>query len=252
MRRNLLAAAYVLAIVVAALAVAVPGAKGAVIFFKGGTFIRAKEPLRIEGRSAIITLVTGTVASYPLDQVDLVQTERYNKLGLGDSIVVMDDLLHPVPTATPTPSLGGLATIDLRSNPLLGTSVPPTPTPTPGIQLQNQPYHDARVDGAFTQMFDDLKLYSYRTSAGTQPEYFFVQASTDNQQQVFQALKVVTQTYATIHELNRDLAPLAVELQMISVSGKPAGTFRITPEMAHALAGGEVSVEQFYVNYVIF
>jgi hypothetical protein len=250
MRRNLLAAIFVLTLAV----VAIPtlGTSGYIVFFKGGTHIRAREPLKIEGRNAIITLVTGEVTSYALDQVDLVRTERYNKLGLGDAYIVLEDNLQPAPTITPTPSLGGMATLNVRSNPLLGSSVPPTPTPTPGIQLQNQAYHDARVEGAFTQMFDDLKLYSYRTSAGTQPEYFFVQASTDNQQQVFQALKVVTQTYATIHELNRDLAPLAVELQMISVSGKPAGTFRITPEMAHALASGEMSVEQFYVSYVIF
>lgn len=248
MRRFLI---VVLAIaLVAASAIA---AKGYIVFFKNGTFIRAKEALRIEGRQALITLPTGTVTSYPLDHVDLIRTERYNKLGLGDAVIVADEAeLAPRPTITPTPSLGGMARLNLESDSVLGSSLHPTPTPTPGIRLQSQAYHDARVDRAFTQILDDRKLYTYRTSVGTQPEYYFVQAVTDDQQAVFHALKAVTEAYAIIHELHPDVAPVAVELEMISLTGKPAGTFRMNAELARSLATGKISVEQFYVNNVIF
>jgi hypothetical protein len=39
---------------------------------------------------------------------------------------------------------------------------------------------------------------------------------------------------------------------MIQTTGRAAGTFRITPEMAHTLAEKQTSIEQFYVNHVIF
>jgi len=39
---------------------------------------------------------------------------------------------------------------------------------------------------------------------------------------------------------------------MRTTSGKPAGTFRLTPEAAEELNSGKVSPEQFYVSHVIF
>ena len=39
---------------------------------------------------------------------------------------------------------------------------------------------------------------------------------------------------------------------MVQTSGKAAGTFRLSPELAAELAEKKTSVEQFYVNYVIF
>ena len=128
----------------------------------------------------------------------------------------------------------------------------PTLTPTPGIKLQSEPYHDERVDQAFSRIFDEKKLYIYRTSAGTQPSFFFVQTLTDSQREVFHALKIVADAYSLIHRLEPDIAPTAVELQMIQTTGKAAGTFRITTEMAAELAENRTTIEQFYVNHVIF
>jgi hypothetical protein len=229
-------------------------AGGYVVYLKNGKFIRAKEPLQIKGNQAIIILVTGTMASYPVDHVDLVKTERYNQLGLGDAVVIdeltVEDEMRP--TSTPTPSLGGLASLDPGKQGLLTSYAPPTPTPTPGIRLQTYPYHDTRVTQAFHQIFDDRNMYIYRSSAGTQPDFFFVQTVTDQQREVFNAIKAVVEAFTLINELHNDISPDAVELEMISTSGKPAGTFRITPEMARQLHAKELSVEQFYVTYVIF
>jgi hypothetical protein len=241
------------AIVLLASALATAG--GAVVVLKSGHMLRCREPMRIEGPNAILTLVTGTVASYPLELVDIVETERYNKLGLGDALLIQELSLSGTPIATPTPkqSLGHYASIDAsRKNPVLGSTTPPTPTPTPGIKLQTVPYHDERVDQAFSRVFDERNLYIYRTSAGTKPTFFFIQTVTDTEREVFEALKVVCEAYSLIYKLHEEIAPEAVELQMIQTSGKPAGTFRLTPDLANQLAEKQSSVEQFYVNYVIF
>lgn len=230
-------------------------AAGYVVILKNGSKIPCKEAMRIEGQNAIITLVTGTVASYPVDLVDVVETQRYNQQGFGDALLIEELSITgtPIPTPTPKQSLGQFATIDAGNrDPDLGSTSVPTPTPTPGIKLQTEIYHDERVDQAFRKIFDDRNLLIYRTSAGTRPTFFFVQTVTDNQREVFEALEIVTEAYAVIYKLQPEIAPEAVELQMIQTGGKAAGTFRLTPAMAEELAEGEIPIEQFYVNYVIF
>ena len=234
---------------------ATAGASGYVVILKNGHQIPCREPLRVEDGHAILVLATGTVASYSIDQVDLVETQRYNQQGFGDALVIEELSLSgtPIPTPTPKRSLGQYASIDAGTrDPELKSTFIPTPTPTPGIKLQPQAYHDQRVDQAFTRFFDERNLLIYRTSAGTQPDYFFVQAVTDSQREVFQALEIVTDAYALIYKLQPEIAPAAVELQMIQTSSKAAGTFRITPELAKRLTEGKESIEQFYVNHVIF
>jgi len=230
-------------------------AQGYVVILKSGHKIRCKEPLRIEGPNAIITLVTGTVTSYPLELVDLVETERYNQQGLGSALLIEELSVTgtPVPTPTPRQSLGQFATISAgETGPELGSTVEPTPVPTPGIKLQTIPYHDQRIDRAFTKLLDEKKVYIYRTSQGTRPNYYFVQTTTDSEREVFAALSAVAESYALIYQLEQELAPSAVELEMIQTSGKPAGTFRLTPDLAQELASGEVAIQKFYMQHVIF
>ncbi len=228
-------------------------AEGYVVVLKNGSRIRAREPLKIEGRNAIITLVTGTLTSLPIDQVDLVATERYNQLGLGSALII-DELNSetPVPTSTPRISLGHYASIDMEDNPELGTAITPSPTPTPGIRLQTVPYADQRMTKAFSQLFEDKHFYVYRLSAGTRPNYFFVQAVTDSQNQVFEALQVITEAYSVIEQVDPASAPAALEIELVSSGNKRAGTFRLTPDQANELASGAVSVEKFYIDHVIF
>ncbi|MEX1309935.1 MAG: hypothetical protein AB1Z65_05910 [Candidatus Sulfomarinibacteraceae bacterium] len=251
MRRTLALAAVIAILIIAQLA----SAAGYVVILKNGHKIRCKEPMQVDGDMALITLVTGTMSSYPLSQVDLIETERYNQQGLGDAVeieelAVRDEIL---PTPTPRQSLGNFVTLNsMERNPELSTTLAPTPTPTPGIRLQTYPYHDERVTRAFEKVFTDEKLYLFHTSGGTLPKYFFVQAVTDSEEQVFHALETVCQAFYLIRQADPEIAPEVVELQMVQTSRKPAGTFRITPEDAMSLLNGETSVQSFYIKNVIF
>ena len=234
--------------------------QGYVVILKSGHKIRCKEPMRIEGPNAIITLATGTVSSDPLSLVDVVETERYNKLGLGDALIIEELSIRgtPIPTPTPATSLGQYANINASGaprdagGPTLGSSVEPTPAPTPGIKLQADKYHDNRVDQAFAKVFDDKDLLIYKTSRGTQPGYFFVQATTDSEREVFAALETVADAFTLINQIHPEIAPAAVELEMVQTSGKPAGTFRLTPALAKELSSGETPTQTFYIKHVIF
>jgi hypothetical protein len=251
MRRYLALAAIIVILIVGQIA----GAAGYVVILKNGHKIRCKEPMQIDGDVALITLVTGTVASYPVDQVNIIETERYNQQGLGDALEIEELAVYGdvLPTPTPRQSLGNFVTLDsMERNPELKTTLAPTPTPTPGIRLQTYPYHDERVTRAFEKIFTDEKLYLFHTSGGTQPKYFFVQAVTDSEEQVFHALETVCQAFYLIRQADPEIAPEIVELQMVQTSRKPAGTFRISPDAAASLLNGSTSVQSFYIRNVIF
>lgn len=229
-------------------------ASGAVVILKNGQKIRCKEPMTIQGKSAIITLVTGVVTSYPLSQVDLVATERYNQQGLGDALTIdaLDERAVVKPTPTPRPSLGNLAKITEENvNPTLGMKQV-EPTPTPGINLRKLRYHDPKVDAAIREILDKENLYLYRTSVGSQPDYFFIQATTDSEKEVFGAIRAVAKAYSMILARAPELAPKAVELKMVETSGKTAGTFRMRPEQATKVTDGSLPIERYYVENVIF
>ena len=239
------------------LAVAVAAAaQGYVVILKSGHKIRCKEPMRIEGPNAVLVLATATLTSYPVLLVDLVETERYNQLGLGDALLIEELSVHgtPIPTPTPRTSLGQHATIDAggEGGPVLGDTAEPTPVPTPGIKLQSEKYHDERIDQAFSKIFDEKELLIYTTSRGTQPDHFFIQTTTDSEREVFDALETVAEAYVLINRIHPEISPAAVELKMTQTSGKPAGTFRLTPELAKELADGDTPAQTFYIKNVIF
>ena len=177
---------------------------------------------------------------------------------MGDAVRI-DELTvggESVPTPTPRRSLAQYTDLSAASKvagaPALGSTVEPSPTPTPGIKLQSTKYHDERIDQAFSRIFDEKELLLYRTSQGTKPEYFYVQTVTDSEREVFKALEVVAEAYSLIVQIHEKLAPKAVELQMVQTSDKPAGTFRLTPEMALELASGKTPTQAFYIKHVIF
>ena len=230
-------------------------AAGYVVILKNGEKIRCKEPMRIQGQQALITLSTGALTSYPLQLVDVVETERYNKLGLGDAFMIEELSVEQkvVPTPTPKQALGSVTSIDANlKTGNVNPNAAPTPSPTPGIKLRDLGYKDPPVTQAFERIFSERDLYIYRTSAGTQPDFFFVQTVTDSQTEVFKALRTVAEAYAVIHKLDAEMSPAAVELEMVETSGKAAGTFRLTPTLAEELATGKQSIEEFYVANVIF
>ena len=229
--------------------------QGYVVILKNGQRIPARQAYEIKGQQAWITLITGTVTAIPLKMVDVVATERYNKLGFGSALTVeglYDASGTPRPTPTPPRPLGSIASIQSQGHSTLGSMFTPTPTATPGIKLQKTSYPDKRVDTAFKQIFDEQHLYLYRTSVGTTPKFFFVQVVTDSEEEVFHALKVVADAFALIHKLHPEMSPTAVELEMRTTAGKPAGTFRISLKDAQKLSAREISTEQFYVQHVIF
>ena len=87
------------------IAAIVCSSEGYIVVLKNKKYLRCRGPFEIHGEDAIMTLVTGTVVSYPVAKIDLVETERYNQLGFGDAILIEELTVRGDVIPTPTPRL---------------------------------------------------------------------------------------------------------------------------------------------------
>jgi len=241
----------VLPLVVVALLAASWASGTYVIVLKSGKRVVGREKYVVKGNNAVIQLKNGAVMSLPLSQVDLPKTEQVNAEKLGDAVSLdwVDGTEAP-PTPTPTPSVAGLGRIRSQVGQLFGEAA--KPTPTPGIMFRDSKYSDVQVEKLFQEGLESYHLYLYRTSAGTRPEYLFVEVSVNGQPEVLKALQAVSLTYHLLAQKSPERSPAQVEVQMINESGKEAGLFRLTALEAADLATGKVTAEDFFIKKVIF
>jgi len=240
-----------LMIVLALLVVASSAQAAYVVMLRNGSRVVARDKFQLKGANVVVTLRNGTLTSIPLAHVDLEATEKLNARNLGDATALdWVDAATPTPTPSPTPSVATLGRI------IPGLARPENdaarPTPTPGISLRDIEYPDKQVERTFEEGLERYHLYLYRTSAGTQARYLFIEVRVNGQAEVVKALLAITTTYHVLAESAPDRAPERVELQMLNESGKEAGLFRLAPEDAAELATAKTTAEEFFIRKVIF
>jgi hypothetical protein len=223
-----------------------------VVVLKDGSRVVAREKYEVKGNNAVVRLKNGALTSIPLAYIDMATTERINAMNLGDAVALEALDGEPVtrPTATQTPSVAHLGRI--RQGVATAEGEAALPTPTPGITLQSEGYRDPRVDRAFQEGLERYKLYLYRTSRGTRPEFLFIEVQVSGQSEVYKSLQAVATTYHVLTQSAPERAPEQVEIQMLNEARKEAGLFRINATDAAELATGKVSAEDFYLKHVIF
>lgn len=223
-----------------------------VIVLKSGSRVIGREKYQVKGSSAVIQLKNGALTSIPLAQIDLPKTEKVNAERLGDAVSLdwVDAENGIPPTPTPTPSVATLGKI--RPEVARPEGDASRPTPTPGIMFRDSKFKDAQVEKLFQEGMESYHLYLYRTSAGTQPGFFFIEVSVNGQPDVLKALQAITMTYHLLAQNSPERSPAQVEVQMINESGKEAGLFRVTALDAADLATGKVTAEDFFLKRVIF
>ena len=223
-----------------------------VVVLKDGSRIVAREKYEVKGQNAVVRLKNGALTSVPLAYIDMAATEKINAMKLGDAVALEGLDGEPVvrATATPTPSVAALGRI--RQGVAAAEGEAALPTPTPGITLQAEGFSDSRVDRAFQEGLERYRLYLYRTSRGTKPEFLFIEVQVAGQAEVYKSLEAIATTYHLLAQSAPTRAPAQVEIQMLNEARKEAGLFRIGVADAAELATGKVSAEDFYLKHVIF
>jgi hypothetical protein len=222
-----------------------------VIYLKDGSTYQAKEKYRVDKGMAIITLTNGVVLSVDLNLIDTAKTEQANKSGMdADMILDSGGAATPVQSAKPT-SLGQIAkgAGALSSPTTLGSN--PSKAAGAGTKTKDAEFSDESVRRAFAKIFENVNLFEYKIIQGSTPSTVRINMTTDNEKDVFNALTASARVMNELKALGKTSVS-ALELYLSTTSGAAAGRFTFGLDAARSLAEGEVPVEQFFIDQVLF
>lgn len=222
-----------------------------VIYLKDGSTYQAKEKYRVDKGMALITLTNGTVISVDLRLIDAAKTEQANKSGM-DADLILDGAGSTTQTPSPKPtSLGQIAKGAGALSSPTGLGASANKGATTGGKVKDAEFSDEGVRRAFTKIFENVNLFEYKIVQGSSPSTVRINMTTDNEKDVFNALTASARVMNELKILNKT-SVTALELYLSTTSGSAAGRFTFGLDAAKSLAEGEVPVEQFFIEQVLF
>lgn len=221
-----------------------------VVKMKDGSLVFARAPYTVKGTRAIITLENGTVTQIDVDKIDVPGTVKYNRDNFGNVIALDTPQEKVFQMATPVPqSKNPLQDLirQKRSNldrPTPGAASAPSGSAA-GSSETSQP--DPIVQAAFAHIFEGTGLTQFRVTNNRGKAR--VLANANSEQAVFNTLSASARAIVEAAERGRS-GP--VEIVLTTGSGESAGTFEMTAEQARLLVDRGITVQDYFVKYVIF
>lgn len=238
------------------------------IFLKDGSQIITREKYTVVDGKAILVLQNGTQTTYDANAIDVARTEEANKGGNYGTAVIFEDgkaVDKGVPPPPPPPTLSDLIQkrgAGLRPPPASrregdadaavasrGTTPPQTPALRTPPAEAGRSFSVPELAAELRRYFRSRELEEVAVFGGSTTDSARVQVGTPSEATVFRALVVAAKALQDIGE-RPDVGLSAIELVMETPSGEPAGSFRITPEMADELIGKRIEITTFFVKYV--
>ena len=232
------------------------------IYLKDGTIISAQEKYQVQGDYALVTLESGSLTRFRLEEIDIERTRKYNaSLGLSGAIVIDQSGPGSGPGA---PRSGAEQTLRdlIRSRQSRNFGAPDTAEPeavrlrkTPAgyddlQSLARRPLEDRERLAIITRVLRENGLSRFSVYRGTRTERILVEAVTENKGAVFDDLEGACKAFVLLAE---ELPGLdALELLMHTGARSRAGQFVLSRENAPLLANGRISVADFFVEHVEF
>jgi len=234
-----------------ALALAAPAA-AYVIYLKDGTRIEARERPALQGKKLLFLTPLGTPQSVAVADWDEERTEKANRDGLGNAYQLEEPTADRRAIPSPQSSKPSLSEYikTHRKNELPekqearaaeGARVPEREEPI-AVPL------DPQVNEIFSRALDGSNLRGARLVAI--PGGLTVQATTENEQQVFWALAAIARGLKESRAHGRAIEK--VDLRLATSAGENAGQFLMSPDDAEALLNGRISPAKYFLQYVIF
>lgn len=250
--------------VILALAIAAPAAAYVIILADGSKIIAAQE-YEVQGDQAIITMPNGTRTSLDLAEIDRDATEKANRQGYGDAVVIDDGTTREIKEAeeeaTRRRKLSDLAERETRLDRLEPRrraepqSVRHTETTTAGFpdlgNLVRQPYSDLEVASQVQRSFRGQGIDGVELYQGTQPGHLLAEVTAGSEASVFRALEVAAEALLAVRESYPQRID-TLELLLTTPEQERAGQFVLTSDLARELVGGKTEISRFYVEHVQF
>jgi hypothetical protein len=225
-----------------------------VIYTKDGTRIEAKDKPTVQGKKLLFLTPLGTPQSISTSEWDQERTEKVNKAGIGNAYQLDEPTSDRRAIPNPTnvkPSLSDYIKTHKknelppeRSEKPSEDGVEKAPTPAETVPLPL----DSQINEVFSRALDGSNLRGARLvgiAGGLR-----VQATTENEQQVFWALAAVARGLKESRAHGRAIEK--VDLYLATSSGENAGHFVMSPDEAEALLNGRISPAKYFIANVMF
>ena len=237
------------------------------IVLKDGHTLIAKEKYTVKNGKAIITLISGTQTSVPVDQIDVPKTEQANKLGLGTGVLVpgspqdvgtvpaqprkdetLADLIHKQ-GAGPRDVPGNKR--PQKDQPAAGKLVKTKAGFNDLSAFPRKPYSHTDVSAQLQQFFHAQGFEGVEIWEGTQADRPLIEITASSEGTVFKALSTAANGLLQIRSAFPNRVS-AFEVLLATTARERAGQFELTPEMATDLVSKKLDVTAFFVRNVQF
>ena len=221
-----------------------------IVVLKDGTQYKAKDKWTVSGGKALIALENGNTLQLDPAMIDVAQTNRVNKLGLGNVKVLEQDTRTTEASTKSTSTLG--SSLRLRRPPVVPTpevaTVPGSNTPVPGAVGPGGLGQD--VISKFEQAYEKVGVFDVKIDSPG-PARLRIAMTADNEERVFSVIKATAFLMTGVSRLAR--TPIEnVELGMRTTVNGSAGQFQMTRADAELINGNRIKPEQYFVMKVIY
>lgn len=249
-----------------ALALAAP-ALGYTVYLKDGSKILAREPYKIEGDQAIITLLNGTRTSISAAEIDLARTREANQSDYGSALVLEDGKLTEAPSEEAAPKQESLSDLIERRETSARTR-PQVRRPPPSAQpeskplqtmsglvdfqtLPRRPFRDLDLASEVQSVFRSIGVKEVLVYQGTGPDRLLLDVTANSEAAVFRSLEAAAEALLRLRQSHPG-ERLLFELLLTTADREPAGQFELTPDTATQLAGKQIETSAFFIEHVRF
>ena len=226
------------------------------VVLKDGTLIVATEKYEIQGDRALIQRENGTPTSVRLSEIDVERTEEYNsQRNLAGAVVVDGNRTRPLKLGEAPPMSLNEALKRQKQRQKAREETPERMVKTSAgyndlTRILRRPYRESEISKRMTEELRKAGLRDFEVHQGTTDNRIFLYVTTNDEKEVFQALRVSANTYGLIHELDRSVE--AFEVLMMTGTKTRAGQFLLNSDNTPLLINQKMSVSDFFVEYVQF
>lgn len=227
------------------------------IWLKDGSKLDANAKYRVEGDRAFVTLLNGTTTTLPLSAIDVERTEEYNTRDYGQALVVEGNKTRPL-TMKEAPPMTLNEALERQKQRERARKEEPKETQiiktaagyNDLTRLQRRPFRESELAARVAQELRVAGLRDFEIHQGTTEDRIFLQLQTNNEKEVFQALRVSANTYELVKKMDGSVE--ALEVLMMTATKNRAGQFLLNHENTPLLVNQKMSVSDFFVEFVQF
>lgn len=218
-----------------------------IVVLKDGTrYIARDKWTMVDGKAIIVLHNGGTTMQLDPTVIDLAETDRANKAGVGDARLLAVGGRPASEAKKQAPSLGSLTQLKQRekaASAVTGTGTSVRETPGSGMV-------GVDIISRFQAAYENMALYQNQVTA-TGPSTLKIEIIADNEDQVRKAISATSYILAKLPGATGKKVN-SIDLVLSTVRGTAAGRFQMSFDDAVAIDSKQTTWSQYYVDKVIF